>query len=66
MERESLASFVADGALGEFAQAVEDAGIGTWIGRKFFFEEHGVEGHEEGVHLRHCDAQAGDIERRTV
>jgi hypothetical protein len=51
-----------DGGFGEFAQGVEDAGIGAGFASELFAQDGRVELHQQGIHASEGDAEAGGVD----
>jgi hypothetical protein len=56
-------TFAFDAGLGEFAQGVENAGIGQRLVSDVRFELGGVKGHEQGVKPGDGDAEGGGVDK---
>lgn len=55
-----------DAGFGEFAESIEDTGVGTRVVGDLGFEDNGVELGEQGIHLGDGDAKAGRVEEGAV
>ena len=59
-------AFEADSTGAEFAEGVEDAGIGAWVFGDSSLEDGGIEIEQEIVHPENGDAEAGFLDEVTL
>jgi hypothetical protein len=59
-------AFALDTGLGQFAQSVENAGVGARMLGDLFFEDNGVEGGEEAKHPADSNPETGFVKEGAV
>jgi hypothetical protein len=59
-------AFAFNAGFGQFAESIEDTGVGTRVVGNLGFEDNGVKLGEQGIHLGDGDTKAGRVEEGTV
>jgi hypothetical protein len=59
-------AFAFDAGFGQFAESVEDTGVGSGVVGDLAFEDNGIELGEQGVHLGDGDTKAGRVQEGSV